>query len=245
MNSEKQSNTGNKSNTGNRSGTGDKRSSAESRKLLIRRILMSVIGVLICGVSVGFFKRSEYGVDPFQSLMSGLNAVIPINFGTLYVIVCAVLIIFSLLFGRHYLGIATLVNLFLLGYVADFSLKVLTKIFPEAGPILRGVLLVIGIVAMCLSSAFYFSADLGVSVYDAVSLIVTEVWHKGVFKYNRIISDTICVAAGAALLWIGSGSVKVIFQNIGVGTIVTMFFMGPLISWFREHLTDALADPKK
>ena len=66
MNSEKQSNTGNKSNTGNRSGTGDKRSSAESRKLLIRRILMSVIGVLICGVSVGFFKRSEYGVDPFQ-----------------------------------------------------------------------------------------------------------------------------------------------------------------------------------
>ena len=236
----------NKSSTGNKNSTGDKIGSAESRKLLIRRILMSVIGVLICGVSVGFFKRSEYGVDPFQSLMSGLNAVIPINFGTLYVIVCAVLIIFSLLFGRHYLGIATLVNLFLLGYVADFSLKVLTKIFPEAGPVLRGVLLVIGIVALCLSSAFYFSADLGVSVYDAVSLIVTEVWHKGVFKYNRIISDTICVAAGAALLWIGSGSVKVIFQNIGIGTIVTMFFMGPLITFFNVHVAQPmLGKPKE
>ena len=29
---------------------------------------------------------SALGVDPFQSLMSGLDAVIPIHFGTLYVI---------------------------------------------------------------------------------------------------------------------------------------------------------------
>ena len=43
-----------------------------------RRILMSVLGVLICGISVGMFKHASLGVDPFQSLMSGLDAVIPI-----------------------------------------------------------------------------------------------------------------------------------------------------------------------
>ena len=60
-----------------------------------RRIMMSLAGVLICAVSVGVFKIAALGVDPFQSLMSGLDAFIPIPFGTLYVIVNALLLIFS------------------------------------------------------------------------------------------------------------------------------------------------------
>ena len=43
----------------------------------------------------------------------------------------------------------------------------------------RLVLLAAAIVIMCLASAFYFTADLGVSTYDAVSLIWSE-------KQNRI-----------------------------------------------------------
>ena len=31
-----------------------------------RRILMSTFGVVICGVSVGMFKHSALGVDPFS-----------------------------------------------------------------------------------------------------------------------------------------------------------------------------------
>ena len=53
------------------------------RKELFLRIAMSALGVLVCGVSVGMFKHASLGVDPFQSLMSGLDAVIPISFGTL------------------------------------------------------------------------------------------------------------------------------------------------------------------
>ena len=47
-----------------------------------RRLLMSVLGVLVGGVSVGFFKLAAFGVDPFQSFMSGTNQMFPINFGT-------------------------------------------------------------------------------------------------------------------------------------------------------------------
>ena len=38
-----------------------------------RRILMSLCGVIICAVSVGIFIIAALGVDPFQSLMSGLD----------------------------------------------------------------------------------------------------------------------------------------------------------------------------
>jgi uncharacterized membrane protein YczE len=64
---------------------------------MVKRILMSIFGVLICGIAVGFFKRAMFGVDPFQSLMAGLDCVIPIDFGTLYVIVNVVMLLFSLL----------------------------------------------------------------------------------------------------------------------------------------------------
>lgn len=80
-----------------------------------KRILMSVLGVAACGISVGMFKHAALGVDPFQSLMSGLDAVIPIRFGTLYVIVNLVLLLFAFAFDRRKIGLATMINLFLLG----------------------------------------------------------------------------------------------------------------------------------
>ena len=58
-----------------------------------RKILMSICGVMIGAVSVGFFKLAALGVDPFQTFMCGINQMIPISFGTLYVIVNAVLLL--------------------------------------------------------------------------------------------------------------------------------------------------------
>ena len=164
-----------------------------------KRVLMSVIGVLVCGLSVGIFKRAELGVDPFQSLMSGLNVVFPINFGTLYVIANVILLAFALIFDRHKIGIATVINLFLIGYVAYFSLNMLTKIFPETNLLGRYILLLVGVVLMCLASAFYFTANLGVSTYDAVALVISERQSKVKFRYCRIITDLVSVHLGAGL----------------------------------------------
>ena len=69
----------------------------------VKRILMSVLGVLLGGVSVGFFKLAAFGVDPFQSFMAGMDQLIPIEFGTLYVIVNGCLLAFALIFDRHYI----------------------------------------------------------------------------------------------------------------------------------------------
>lgn len=95
-----------------------------------RRIAMSLAGVVVTAISIGAFKFASFGVDPFQSFMRGINTLIPIDFGTLYVIVNAVLLIFALVFDRHYIGIATFINLFLLGYVVDFSQTVIEVLFP-------------------------------------------------------------------------------------------------------------------
>jgi len=203
---------------------------------MVKRILMSIFGVLICGVAVGFFKRAMFGVDPFQSLMAGLDCVIPIGFGTLYVIVNVIMLLFSLIFDRHYIGLATFINLFLIGYIAEFSLKMLENFFPVLGIPGRSVCLIIGILIICVASSFYMTADIGVSTYDAVALIISNTWHIGKFKYVRIVTDVVCVILGVALYFLSGASVSGIGAVIGAGTIITAFFMGPLVDFFARKL---------
>lgn len=74
------------------------------KDISVKRIAMSLFGVIICAISVGIFKIAALGVDPFQSFMAGLDAIVPIGFGTLYVITNAVLLLFALIFDRHYIA---------------------------------------------------------------------------------------------------------------------------------------------
>lgn len=206
----------------------------------MRRIMMSLFGVLICAVSVGIFKLAALGVDPFQSLMSGLDQLIPISFGTLYVIVNLILLSFSLLTDRHNIGIATFINLFLLGYVTQFTYDLLQKLFPAPTLLFRIACLLIGIVIICFGSALYMTADLGVSTYDAVAIVLVNKWKIAKFKFCRIGTDLICVIAGIIVFLLGGGTISSIPTIVGVGTIVTAFFMGPLIEFFNEKIARPL-----
>lgn len=206
------------------------------QKTLIRRILMSLFGVMTGAVSVAVFKIAAFGVDPFQTFMAGLDAFVPIQFGTLYMIANAVLFVFALVFDRHYIGIATFINLFLLGYVVEFSYDTLRMIPLLAEPTLwvRAICLVVGIVVICFGSAFYITADLGVSTYDAIALIMANTWKWWKFKYIRIITDLVCVVIGCCLYLLSGGEWSMLPTIAGIGTIVTAFFMGPLIEFFNE-----------
>lgn len=211
----------------------------------VKRVIMSILGVAICGISVGMFKFAALGIDPFQSLMSGLDAVIPIRFGTLYVIVNAVLLLFALIFDRKKIGIATFINLFLLGYIVEFSQGICEKLMPDAPLWLRIIILLIAIVILCLSSALYFTADLGVSTYDAVALVWSQRQSKIRFAYCRVICDLICVALGIALLLIAGKNFAEIFGSVGIGTIITAFFMGPLITFFNVRVAQPMLGKHK
>jgi len=210
-----------------------------------RRILMSLCGVIICAISVGVFKIAALGVDPFQSLMSGLDKLIPIDFGTLYVIVNLLLLLFSLIVDRTKIGIATFINLFLLGYITDFTYQLLQTVIVDPSMVVRGACLLVGIVVICFGSALYMTADLGVSTYDAIAIAMAGKWKVAKFQYCRIITDVICVVAGVATFLIAGGQWGAIPTIAGVGTIITAFFMGPLIEVFNRTVARPLLAKKK
>ena len=215
------------------------------RKELTKRIFMSLFGVIICAISVGIFKIAALGVDPFQSFMAGLDKLIPIKFGTLYVIANCILFLFALIFDRHYIGIATFINLFLLGYITQFTYEFLLTVIVNPSIFVRIICLIVGVVIICFGSAFYMTADLGVSTYDAVALIISNTWKKGKFQYIRIITDLVCVIVGVGLFLLAGGKPNGIITIAGVGTIITAFFMGPLIEFFNVHFARPFLNKSK
>lgn len=202
--------------------------------LLPRRICMAAAGILLTGVSIGFFKRAMFGVDPYQCFANGLANVIPLRFGTLYMLVNLLQLIVVFFLNRKYIGISTLMNLFLLGYIVEFSEAALARIVPAPGLALRCAFLLIGVGVTCIAAALYYSANLGVSTYDAIPLHIAaqqpRIFGRALsFKSVRVTADLICTAIGVAL-----------GARAGFGTVVTALFMGPLIAFFRRTLTDPL-----
>ena len=193
-----------------------------------RRLMMTFLGVLTCAMSVGMFKQAGFGTDPFQCLCNGLDRVIPIDFGTLYMLINLVLLVAVYFMDKHYIGIATFINLFLMGYIIDFSEHTLMRLIPNPSMAVRIVYIIVAIVVMCVGSSLYFTADLGVSTYDSIALHLAD-RKIAPFRFIRITTDLICVGLGFAMGYVP-----------GVGTIITALFMGPLISYFNRTLAEPM-----
>lgn len=196
----------------------------------VPRVAMTVSGVMICAVAVGFFKCSLFGVDPFQCLAQGSwgKFLGNIPYGTFYVGLNALLLIVDFFLDKHYIGIATFINLFLTGYVVDFSQSVISSVLPEPGMPLRLGMLLIAVVLMCFASSLYMTSDLGVSPYDAIPIVISN-RTKAPFKFCRIGCDLICVIVGTLC-----GLLP------GLGTLITAFFMGPLVDFFNRRFSRPL-----
>ncbi len=201
------------------------------------RIVLCIAGTILCGIAVGFFKFSSFGVDPFTSFMCGLDVTLPIEYGLLYIIANAVLLLFSLVFDRRMIGLGTIVNLFLVGYLAQYTELFLGSILSPDSLAARIICLIIGIVALSFSAGLYVPADLGVSTYDAVALIMANTWKVGKFKYDRIITDFVCVTLSCILYAVSPEQFKSVFAAVNIGTIITALFMGPLVDFFANNFT--------
>ncbi len=192
------------------------------------KIVMTTIAVLIRGFCVSMFKMSLFGMDPLQCFVQGFSNVFQVSQGTMFLIVSLVILLFMFIFGRKYIGIATIINLFLLGYVVDASHVILLHFFGEIGFVTRVVFLLLGILMLGFASAMFFTADLGISTYDAVGLILQD---KKIARFTtaRVVGDVICTSIGFTL-----------GASIGIGTVITAFFMGPIIAWMRKYITEPM-----
>lgn len=203
------------------------------KKTLIKRSLMTIVGVSLVAVAVACLRLSDLGTDPFTVLVMGLANAFTSTYFVIFTIVSVVLLVGALILARNLLGFGTVCVLLLTGVIADQAFTVLVSVLPEPTILVRILLLVVGILVMCLGSSFYYTADLGVSSYDCIALGLSSK-HPKRFKYIRIACDLTSTGIGFVL-----GGI------VGVGTVATAFFMGPLIAWMNDHIAKPLLKEKE
>ena len=187
-------------------------------------IIMTGVGIALCGVSVGMARHAGFGTDPFTVLVTGIDNGLHLGYGCIFTALAALLLVGVYFLKRRLIGLATIFTLVGLGFFVDNSYEIAALLMPHPGLALRIVELVVSLVLLCLASALYYTADLGVSPYDAVALILAD--RTGVpFRVCRIATDSVCVLVGFVL-----------GATLGVGTVVTALCMGPLVDLFNRCL---------
>ena len=85
----------------------------------VRRIIMAFCGVVLCGFCVGALQKANLGVDPFTCFVTGIANIFNSTYSTFYLILTGLLLALVFILRRHYIGVATVINLFFTGVAAD------------------------------------------------------------------------------------------------------------------------------
>lgn len=187
----------------------------------IRKIIGTFLGVAIIGIGIGIAKFSVLGNDPFNAMVLAISGITHKDYTIVILLANAVCFIVEILFGRKFLGIGTFVNWFGCGYVADFVMDTLEAQFGEQSFLPgRIAIMVLAVLVISFGVAMYQTANLGVSPYDCISLVISEKF-KIEYFWCRVFTDTVCVAI--ALLFHGL---------VGIGTIICMVGLGPFVEFF-------------
>ena len=192
-----------------------------------RRIGMAFWGVIITGFCVGGLQKANFGTDPFTCFVTGIAQLFGTSYSVFYVVVTGIFLGGVFVTQRHYIGGATVINLLLTGPAAGVAHSFLNMLMPHPGVSARLMVMGGALVVMCFSSALYFTADIGVSAYDAWALMAANDYHLTPFRVARVVSDSTCVLIGFLC-----GVMP------GIGTIITALCMGPLTSFFRSRVTE-------
>lgn len=135
-----------------------------------------------------------------------------------------------ILFLREKINLGTLMGLVFIGIFSDMFCLIFTHInFIPINFIVRLLISILGIFVTCLGIAFYGSTNLGLSPYDALSVIISNTFKKK-FQYARIICDVTCTLIALIV------GVIILKRSdlININTIICFIISGPLITFFSK-----------
>jgi uncharacterized membrane protein YczE len=199
-------------------------SPAELRRRLPRLLLG--LCVLACGIALTLDAR--LGVSPYDVLHQGLAKTTGLSFGTVVVLLGLSILCLWIPLGQRF-GIGTVVNTLTVGFIVDGVRHAIprTELLAWRWPMLVG-----GIVIAALGMGLYIGAGLGPGPRDG---LMTGIAAKG---HPIWIVRTVLEVTALAVGWALGG-------NVGVGTVLFAFSIGPLGHWFlrRLHLGVGDVDP--
>ena len=198
----------------------------EKNRVMLKRYIGMVLGVLIISIGIALFKESHLGNDPISALNMRLAEILGISLGLQNLYANIIFLLIQILFGRKYIGAGTFVNGVLVGYVVSFLKNF--GLAEEQGLFVQLLWASIAVVVTSLGVSLYQTADLGIAPYDYLSLGLRDKTKKHYFAC-RMFTDGLC-----ALATFLTGGL------VGIGTLLSAFGLGPIVHFFDRHVSERL-----
>jgi uncharacterized membrane protein YczE len=195
---------------------------------LRRRLPRLVAGIVVLSGGITFMLQARLGVSAYDVLHQGLSKVTGLSFGTVVVALGLLILVAWIPIGQRF-GLGTIVNTLSIGFIVDGLLRVVPSPDSLVG---RWPMLVAGIVVTAFGMGLYIGAGLGPGPRDG---LMTGLAAKG---YPLWLVRTVLELAALAAGWALGG-------DVGIGTVLFAFAIGPLGHWFlaRLHLGVDAVDP--
>ncbi|MFD6349851.1 YitT family protein [Streptomyces roseolus] len=183
---------------------------------LTRRLVQLYAGLTLYGVSSALLVRAGLGMEPWNVLHQGLAGLTGLTIGVVSIVVGAIVLLLWIPI-RQRPGLGTVSNVFVVGLAMDGTLALL----PDGhGLVVRGALMVLGIVLNGLATGLYIAARFGPGPRDGLMTGLHRVTGWSI-RLTRTLIEVAVVTTGFLL----GGSV-------GVGTLLYALSIGPLAQFF-------------
>lgn len=202
----------------------------------VKRIVVMILGNVFLGLGIAIFKYAGLGNDPFSGMAMALSDVAHIPYAIFLVVpINLFFFIIEVIFGRHFIGLGTIINACLLGYFVTFFYNIMVMLWglPET-MLIRVCVMLIGTIITGMGVSLYQTPNVGTSPFDSMAIILHERFPRIPYFWERMFTDALC-----ALVCFLAGGI------VGLGTLVSAFGLGPVISFFDVNLSRKLLKGEK
>ena len=185
--------------------------------------LFYLIGVIILSFGITVTIVSNFGAGSWDALNVGLSNTIGLSVGNWVILVGILLLIASSIIERKALKITSLLTSFIIGIFIDIWMVVLNSITTDTY-LLKFILFIIGIIITSFGLSLIIFAKLPPGPIDYFALAIKD-------RFNLSIGQAKTISEGIGLI------LAIIFKGpVGLGTLLTMFIIGPCIQFFNKLL---------
>ena len=198
----------------------------------IGRSFISIVGITLISFGAALSEIMDMVLDPFTAINRGASSLLGFSLGNYQLVVnlLGLILVFSL--KRSLIGWGSLYSMVLIGYQVDFFNKIVNHFFQieNINFSIRILITMIAILIFSLGVAVYMDVDFGISPYDAVAPLIEDKmgWN---YTFVRVGQDIIVVLTASLLK-----------GPVGISTVITGFFAGPLIAFFSENISKPVTE---
>ena len=187
----------------------------------IKKLLLTVTGILIMAFGVGMLIKTGYGADTSNALLTGIANYVSLSIGQINSLATIVFIVVSFFLSRKRIGLGTVLVPLLISFPIDLAISICIK----APNLITGILLdLVSLYIVSFGAAITIEFELGASPFDCLSLGISDRFHLN-YILAKYILDAFCVLTGFLLK-----------GEVGIGTLLCLLVMGTFISFNRKLL---------